>query len=127
MFECQASALPRPEISWEYHNPVSMTAITITSDSLSYIITEVTDTNNKRLLMNTLTVLATDFADFGVYRCMATNVVAVARVDATLTIHSKGYSCKVVNTTMYCKSGQSIVFSTYENHITCMYYGYLQF
>ena len=89
VFECQASALPRPEISWEYYNPVSMTTTTIASDFVNYTVAEVTDISNERLLTNTLTVLATDTADFGTYRCVATNVVAIASVNATLMIHGK--------------------------------------
>ena len=89
VFECQASALPRPEISWEYYNPVSMTTTTIASDFVNYTVAEVTDISNERLLTITLTVLATDTADFGTYRCVATNVVAIASVNATLMIHGK--------------------------------------
>ena len=90
VFECQASALPRPEISWEYYNPVSMSATTtIVTDLDNYIVTKLADINNERLLTSTLTVLATDTADFGTYRCVATNVVAMASVNATLTIHGE--------------------------------------
>ena len=93
VFECQASALPRPEISWEYYNPVSMTT-TIASDFVNYTIAEVNDISNERLLTSTLTVLATDTADFGTYRCVATNVVAITSVNAALMIHGKCLSCK---------------------------------
>ena len=94
MFECQASALPRPEISWEYYNPVSMTTTTTASDFANYVVAEVNDINDERLLTSTLTVLATDTADFGTYRCVATNVVAMASISATLTIHGKRLSWK---------------------------------
>ena len=89
VFECQASALPRPEISWEYYNPVSMNTTTIANNIANYRIAEVNDINNERLLTSTLTVLATDTADFGTYRCVATNVVAIVSVNATLMIHGK--------------------------------------
>ena len=87
VFECQASALPRPTISWEYYNPVSNITANIISDMVNYTLAEVTD--NERLLTSTLTVLATDIADFGTYRCVATNVVAMASVQTILAVHGK--------------------------------------
>ena len=99
MFECQASTLPRPEISWEYYNPVSMNTTTIASDFVNYMVAEVIDINNERLLSSTLTVLATDTADFGTYRCVATNVVAIASVNATLMINGE---CLSLNTYILC-------------------------
>ena len=89
VFECQASALPRSEISWEYHNPVSMRTTTVVSDLVNYMVGEVTDSNNHRLFTSTLTVLATDIADFGTYRCVATNVVEMASSNATLTFYGE--------------------------------------
>ena len=86
VFECQASAVPRPDISWEYYDPVSMTTTTILNDGVNYT---VADSSTERLQMSTLTVLATDTADFGTYRCVATNVVAMASVNAGLAIHGE--------------------------------------
>ena len=92
VFECQASGVPRPDTSWEYYNPISMTTNAIVSDGVNYTVTEMTDSSSERLRMSTLTVLATDTADFGMYRCVTTNVVAMASVNATLTIHGEYYS-----------------------------------
>ena len=89
VFECQASGVPRPDISWEYYDPVSMTTTTIDNDGVSYSVPEMTDSSTERLQMSTLTVLSTDTADFGTYRCVATNVVAMASFNAALTIHGE--------------------------------------
>ena len=88
VFECQASGVPRPDISWKYYDPVSMTTISIV-DGVSYSVTEMTDSSSERLQMSTLTVLGTDTADFGTYRCVTTNMVAMASVNAALTIHGE--------------------------------------
>ena len=89
VFECQASGVPRPDISWKYYDPVSMTTISIVNDGISYSVTEMTDSRSERVRMSSLTVLGTDTADFGMYRCVATNVVAMATVNAALTIHGE--------------------------------------
>ena len=89
VFECQASALPRPDISWEYYNPVSMTTTIIANNGTDFTVTEMTDSNNERLLTSTLTVLTADISDFGTYRCVATNVVAMNNVNMPLTVNGE--------------------------------------
>ena len=69
-----------------------MTTTTIAGDFVNYVVAEVIDSNNRRLLTSTLTVLATNTADFGTYRCVATNVVAMASVNTTLMIHGRHLS-----------------------------------
>ena len=97
VFECQASGVPRPDISWEYYNPVSMNNTAITSGEDYYIVTR---NSGERLLTSTLTVLATDTSDFGIYRCVAANVVAMASVNATLTVHGKYYHWRAIYVTL---------------------------
>ena len=64
-----------------------MATTSISDDKTNFIVTNMNI--DERLFMSTLTVLATDIADFGTYRCVATNVVAVASTDMTLTIHGE--------------------------------------
>ena len=89
VFECQTSGVPRPNISWVYYNPVSMTTTRIANNETNFTLTEMTDRSNQRLLMSTLTVLAAAIGNFGTYSCVATNVVALTNTSAVLMIHGK--------------------------------------
>ena len=83
VFVCQASALPRPAVIWDYYDPVSNSTSRV-MDGADYDIMEAVDGN--RVLTSTLTVLSTDVSDFGEYRCTAINVVGVV---STTAVHSE--------------------------------------
>ena len=86
VFVCQASALPRPAVNWDYFDPVSnSTSRVMHSDD--YDIMEAMD--GDRVLTSNLTVLSTDVSDFGEYRCTAINVVWVVSATASLFVHSE--------------------------------------
>ncbi len=86
MFVCQASALPRPAINWDYYDPVSNSTSRV-MDGADYDIMEAMDGN--RILTSTFTVLSTNVTDFGVYRCTAINVVGMVSATASLSVHGE--------------------------------------
>ena len=87
LFECQASARPRPVIQWYYYDPVSNTTFSLISGS-EYNIAEMTE--GERSLLSTLTILSVGVSDFGEYRCTADNVVGRVSATAMLTINGIG-------------------------------------
>ena len=87
VFVCQASALPRPTVNWDYYNPVSNSTSRV-MNGVDYEIMEAMD--GERVLTSTLTVLSTDVSDFGEYMCTAINVVGmVSNATASLSVHSE--------------------------------------
>ncbi len=86
VFVCQASALPRPAVNWDYYDPVSNSTFRVMNGA-DYEIMEAMD--GDRVLTSTLTVLSTDASDFGEYRCTTINVVGVVSATASLSVHSE--------------------------------------
>ncbi len=90
VFECQASARPRPDIQWYYYDPVSNTTTSPLMSGSEYNITEMTE--GERSLLSTLTILSANLSDFGKYRCTADNVVGRVSATAMLTINGIGHN-----------------------------------
>ncbi len=88
VFVCQASALPRPAINWDYYDPVSNSTSRV-MDGADYEIVEAMD--GDRVLTSIFTVLSTDVSDFGEYRCTAINVVGVVSATASLSVYGELY------------------------------------
>ena len=86
VFVCQASALPRPTVNWDYYNPVSNSTSRVMNGA-DYEIMEAMD--GDRVLTSTFTVLFTDSSDFGECRCTAINVVGVVSATASFSVHSE--------------------------------------
>ncbi len=82
-FECTASGLPRPNITW--FNP--------NSTSLTSVVDGVTMNMGDRDIVSTLTLSATAPSDSGTYTCSAGNNVVgrgdINSVGAALTIYGK--------------------------------------
>ena len=85
IFVCVASGLPRPEITWFFF-PESGNSTEIFNDSTQYSVSS-KDESDDRGITGTLMVLAAVPSDTGVYRCVATNDVAMTSQEATLTVH----------------------------------------
>ncbi len=85
VFVCQASALPRPAVNWDYYDPVSNSTSRVMDDA-DY---DIEAMEGNRVLTSTLTVLFTDASDFGEYRCTAINVVGMIITTASLSVHSE--------------------------------------
>ncbi len=87
VFVCQASALPRPAINWDYYDPVSNSTSRVMNGA-DYDIMEAMD--GDRVFTSTLMVLPTDVSDFGEYMCTAINMVGmVSNATASLSVHSE--------------------------------------
>ncbi len=85
VFVCQASALPRPAVNWDYYDPISNSTSRVMDDA-DY---DIEAMEGNRVLTSTLTVLSTDASDFGEYRCTAINVVGMISTTASLSVHSE--------------------------------------
>ncbi len=87
VFVCQASALPRPAVNWDYYDPVSNSTSRVMNGA-DYEIMEAMD--GDRILTSTFTVLSTNVSDFGEYRwCTAINVVGMVSATASLSVHGE--------------------------------------
>jgi len=86
VFVCQADGVPRPVITWVYYSPLTNITTDIRTNT-DYSI-DVDDTQ-PRLVTSTLTVLRTEVADFGVYSCIATNIVGSTENRSSLFIHGE--------------------------------------
>ncbi len=86
VFVCQASALPRPAVNWDYYDPVSNSTSRVMNGA-DYEIMEAMD--GDRVLTSIFTVLSTDASDFGECRCTAINVVEMVSATASFSVHSE--------------------------------------
>ena len=84
IFVCVATGLPRPEFTWFFENSGNSTEIF--NDSTQYSVSS-KDESDDRGITGTLMVLAAVPSDTGVYRCVATNDVAMTSQEATLSVH----------------------------------------
>ena len=87
MFTCNATARPRPNITW-WRNSPDGTVIQISSE-MDKITIESEPFGLERDQTSTLTVLDVQPSDAGMYRCRADNEAGRAEVTATLTVHGK--------------------------------------
>ena len=80
-FLCNATAQPRPEITWWRMGSqlVEQPGVTEISTSIS----------GEREIMSNLTIIMADPSDAGEYVCMATNVAGQDTAAAELTVHGK--------------------------------------
>ena len=86
VFVCQASALPRPAVSWDYYDPVSNSTSHVMNGA-DYNILKAMD--GARILTSILTVLSTDVTDFREYWCTAINIVGMVSAAASLSVHGE--------------------------------------
>ncbi len=86
VFVCQASALPRPAVNWDYYDPVSNSTSHVMNGA-DYNILKAMD--GARILTSILTVLSTDVTDFREYWCTAINIVGMVSAAASLSVHGE--------------------------------------
>ena len=83
-FLCNATARPRPEITW-WRMGSQLTEQT-NGTEIS------TSTSGEREIVSNLTIIMADSSDAGGYICMATNVAGQDTAAAELTVHGKELS-----------------------------------
>ncbi len=87
MFECTAMARPRPSITW-YKVEMDNSRTTLNSSEDGVNIT-VEDGDTERIAISTLMFNPSRPFFSAMYICEATNPVATAETDATLTVYGK--------------------------------------
>ena len=80
-FLCNATARPRPEITWWRMGNQLVEQPGVIEIS--------TDTIGERMIVSNLTIIMADPSDAGEYMCMATNIVGQDTAAAELTVHGK--------------------------------------
>ena len=90
MFECTAMARPRPSITW-YRVEMNGSRTTLTGSEDGVTIT-LGGGDTERSAVSTLMFNPSRPFFSAVYICEATNPVATAETNATLTVHGKKYS-----------------------------------
>ena len=85
MYNCQATARPRPSISWyKVDSDGNRTAL---MNTIKYPISVVINSSREREVISNLSVTNTDPSDTAIYVCEATNVVSTTEGNVSLTVH----------------------------------------
>ena len=89
MFICNATARPRPVITWWRAN--SSGGINQVLNDMNKTIIESEPFGEERGQLSTLTILVVQPSDAGMYLCQAENQAGRAEASASLTVHGKMY------------------------------------
>ena len=87
MFVCNATARPRPIITWWRAN--SSGGINQVLNDMNKTIIESEPFGEERGQLSTLTILVVQPSDAGMYLCQAENQAGTAEASASLTVHGK--------------------------------------
>ena len=90
MFICNATARPRPIITWWRANSSGGIINQVLNDMNKNII-ESEPYGEERGQLSTLTILVVQPSDAGMYLCQAENQAGTAEASASLTVHGKMY------------------------------------